>query len=30
VAGDAALAQALSATGFRQHCDYFTGAVDSM
>ena len=30
VAGDDALAQALSRTGFRQHCDYFTGVIDSI
>lgn len=28
VAGDDALAQALSRAGFRQHCDYFTGAIN--
>jgi len=30
VAGDDGLAQALSRTGFRQHCDYFTGVIDSI
>jgi len=30
VAGDDALAQALARAGFRQHCDYFTGAIDSL
>ena len=30
VAGDDALARALSRAGFRQHCDYFTGAIDSI
>ncbi len=30
VAGDDALAEALSETGFRQHCDYYTGAINSI
>ena len=29
-AGDDALARALARTGFRQHCDYFTGAIDAI
>jgi len=30
VAGDDALAEALSETGFRRHCDYYTGAINSI
>lgn len=30
VAGDDALAESLSGAGFRRHCDYYTGAINSI
>jgi len=30
VAGDDALAEALSGAGFRRHCDYYAGAINSL